>query len=331
MTLEYPPASLCRNTDYITILINTLNTCYQTEMTIMPQIYKEIMNLTYPKEHSNRYRIMNLPPSEKSIHDHHNYIEFSVPDAGIYVSRIDIIRNSKCFAGDLFEYVLANDDAKYYLEKDSPEHVRIRTLKTPALKLKTLKLYTDTEKSDYTVNVYPLFDITSADHVTLKMDDRWSDYHHVKRLDDTTIGEMVLAITDEDPFVVREHVGVDADACPYIHIKMSTTVPTIYAQIYFSTVDNPNLSMDRSLFFKITPDDKCHSYYINMSRHNQWRGIIQTIRFDPAQFHDDYLWNKHDAGVCKLECVEFLKEKPDDANECMADTMIEDDGSNFRS
>lgn len=324
------PASLCCHPGYIALLMDTLQKCYQTEMTIMPQIYDEIMKLTYSKEHSSRFRIMDLSPSKKSVHDNRNYIEFSVPDSEIYISKIDIIRTGKCFDDNGFEYVLINDDAKYFLEKDSPDHMPIRTVKTPAFKLKTLKLYTDTEKCDYTVNVYPLSDITSADHVTLKMDDRWSGYHHAQRLDDTTTGEMVLAITDEDPFVVREQVGVDADVCPYIRIKMSTTTNTIYAQLYFSTVDNPNVSMDKSLFFRIIPDGECHSYYINMSRHKQWHGLIQTIRFDPAQYHDDYLWNKDDTNVCKIKCIEFLKNKPDDVVECMVDTMIEENGSNFR-
>lgn len=330
MKLGRIPASLCCDANYIALLINTLNECYQTEMTIMPQIYEEIIKLTYSKEHSVRHRIMSMPPSEKSVHDYHNYIEFGTPDSGIYVSRIDIIRKGKYFDGDGFEYILVNDDVKYFLEKDSPDHMPIRTVKTPVFLLKTLKLYTDRKECDYTVNVYALSDSAFSDHVTLKMDDRWSGYHHVKRLDNIPTGEMILSITDEDPFVVREQIGVYADACPYIHVRMSTTAPTIYAQIYFSTVSNPNLSMDKSLFFKIIPDGQYHSYYINMSQHNQWRGLIQTIRFDPAQFHDDYPWNKDEASECKLACMEFLKRKPDDVDECMTDYMIEEDGSNFR-
>lgn len=64
---------------------------------------------------------------------------------------------------------------------------------------------------------------------------------------------------------------------------------TIYAQIYFTTLENPHISMDKSLFFKIIPDGQSHTYVINMARNDLWEGLVQTIRFDPAQFYEVYL------------------------------------------
>lgn len=47
--------------------------------------------------------------------------------------------------------------------------------------------------------------------------------------------------------------------------------------------------MDKSLFFKIIPDGQSHTYVINMARNDLWEGLVQTIRFDPAQFYEVYL------------------------------------------
>ena len=126
------------------------------------------------------------------------------------------------------------------------------------------------------------------------------------------------------------HHHLHADEYKYLHVKMSTTVTTIYAQVFFSTVDNPYISMDKSLFFKIKPSEDLQSYYINMSHNSNWQGFVKTLRIDPAQYHDNYVWNGNNQEECVIEMVEFIKHIPDGEEECLIAMSLADDGSTFK-
>lgn len=76
-------------------------------------------------------------------------------------------------------------------------------------------------------------------------------------------------------------------------------------------------------------NDNMHSYYINMRHNRRWKGIVQKIRLDPAQYHDNYPWSKSAAGECTIECIEFLSRMPDGEVECMVADHLKDDGSTF--
>lgn len=323
-------ASLCCEPTYISSLIDRLEECYQVEMEILPRIYEELVKLTYSKQNIAQHAIIALTPGAH-IDDEDDIklgsIAFNIPDSGIYTTQIDVVRTGKCFDRTGFEYVIINDEVKYFLEKDSSDHIPVRSLKMPATKLKALRLYTDTESCHYTVNVYSLVNHSSSDNIVLEMNGQWNGYHHVSRLEQVATDEMMLVVTGEDPFIIREKIGVDADSYPYIHIRMSTTVQTIYAQIYFATLDNPAISQERSLFFQTIPDGEYHSYYVHMSEHAQWQGLIETIRFDPAQFSKTYPWNKSNSSICQISHFELLKSKPNGAVACvvMSDLQEEND------
>ena len=197
----------------------------------------------------------------------------------------------------------------------------------PPVKLNSLRLYTKNSDCDYTINVYPLPNqsiVKTSDCIVLN--NAWHSFHHVQQLNEK---ELRFLITDEDPFLIQENIGVDANEFIYLHVKMTTTVKTIYAQVYFSTVENPHISMDKSLFFKIIPDGSSHSYYINMSHNSRWKGFVKAIRFDPAQYHDNYAWSKDRHEICTIEKIEFIKNIPTGFAECMTANSLEDDGSTF--
>ena len=177
-------------------------------------------------------------------------------------------------------------------------------------------------------NIYPLpnqFVLDTDDHI--KLGDSWHSFNHIKRIDEDKLS---FVITDEDPFLIQENIGVNADDYYYLHVEMSIVAKTIYAQVFFSTVDNPNISMDKSLFFRIIPDGLSHSYYINMSHNNKWRGFVKTIRLDPAQYHDVYGWDKNYCDVFTIENVEFIKNIPDNIEECMTASDLKHNGFSFR-
>ena len=319
-------ASLCYEKDFLSKLINGLAESYNTEMTILPQIYDHINRLSYPK--TDRSNTICLPLKLCTRND--DYFEYEVPNPGVYVTKLDVVRQGECYDKKELEYVLLNGYVMYYLEKDHLSHIPLRTVKFPAFGVDSIRIYTDSNKCEYTVFVYPLMqkgDNGSAYSIDLDM--TWSGYHHVKQLSILPPNEITLQVVGEDPHIEKEHVCIDTDKYPYLHIRMRSTTKTIYAQVYFATIDNPYISMDKSLFYKIESDGNAHSYYIDMRHNRRWKGIVQKIRFDPAQYHDNYPWSKSAAGECTIECIEFLSRMPDGEVECMVADHLKDDGSTF--
>lgn len=319
-------ATLCYEDDFLSRLINELAECYNTEMKILPQIYDHIIRLSYSKTAKSNNICLPLKLSSRN----NEYLEYDVPDLGAYITKLDIVRNGESYDKQEFEYVLLNDDVKYYLEKDHSNHVPLRTVKIPTSFVNSIRIYTDSKKCDYSVFVYPLLQKSNDGKAySIDLDMTWSGYHHIKQLRMLPPNEITLQIIDEDPYIEKEHICIDTDKYQYLHIRMGTTAKTIYAQVYFATIENPYISMDKSLFFKINPDGNMHSYYIKMSHNRLWKGIVQKIRFDPAQYHDNYPWEEGSMGTCTIEHVEFLSQIPEEADACMVADYLEDDGSTF--
>lgn len=304
----YLPSSLCRDSDYIDILVSALKQCYEIEMKILPKIYDELIKLTYPKLYHENNQIIHLSIDDGNVL--YEYIEFDLSKFNTYVSQIDIIRRGERISGNGFEYIVINNEFQYYLEKDYPTHSPVRTVKFPALKIKMLKLFTDTKNCDYMINLYSMNNQYDSDSISVCLPEGWQVDHHVKRVDSSDKKGLTLQITDEDPYIIRESICIDADMYPYFGICMSTTAKTNCAQIYFTTVDSPYISMDKSLFFNVIPDGKSHFYYIDMRHNDKWHGLVQTMRLDPAQFYDEYPWENNREAICNIENIMFLKELP---------------------
>lgn len=328
--LGYMPATLCFETDYLCKLINTLSECYTKEMDIMPQIYSCIIKLTYSKSHCEMNNTICLAKTIKD--DELGFVEFNIPELDLYTSRIDIIRCGEYNPTQKFEYILLNNKMKYYLEKDHFDHMPLRSLKIPTIKLRNLRIYTENHNCTYNLIVYPLkSELLDSTKYILDLKAEWSEYHHIIQMDSSATNRILLTIINEDPYMEKEGLYINADKFEYLHVRMSTTAKTIYAQIFFASVNSPYISVDKSLFFKIVPDGQMHDYYIKMTRNGKWHGIIKKIRLDPAQYHDIYLWEGNMNGVCEIECIEFLDKKPDYMDECMVADWLKDDGSTFKN
>lgn len=128
------------------------------------------MSLTYPQEHNDLNKKMHL--SVRSSDKEAGYIEFQIPEPGIYTSQIDIVRKCDCPGESDFPYLLINE-TKYYVEPDTIDQMPIRSLKIPSTCLKTLRLYTSIEQSDYSLYVYPLTDMDTSGKIPLNMDNQW--------------------------------------------------------------------------------------------------------------------------------------------------------------
>ena len=323
------PLVICRDDAYLKKLVDFLFEGYLCEMEILPQIYDIINGIggykhLYNSDKGVRFSANPTPNTSE-------YLEYDVNEYNKYTSCIDVVRYGEPTTNPSFEYLLINGERKFYLHKDSYANPPIRTLKIPPLKINSLRLYTTKLQSEYSVILYPLPNQKNNNpEENIVLSNSWQGYHHIQ-FENNRMGQLVLQIIDEDPYIIQENIGINADEYIYLHIKMSTTVQTVYAQVYFSTVDNPHISMEKSLFFKIIPDGVSHSYYINMSHNAFWHGFVKALRFDPAQYHDFYEWNHNKNTICTIEMVEFTKRIPDGTDECMTAISLKDDGSTFKN
>lgn len=315
--------SLCLDVDYIEKLSQTLLDCYKVEMELLPRILDIIKSLSYSKD----FLANNSFKSVALISDNMCDNKYVICDEEQFIYRVDIIRAENSNHRNTFEYICLNNDVKYYLSGTSV-YSPIRSIIFPPIKLRSLQLYTQKPNVNYIANIFPLPNQYNIDLDAITLNNSWHSYHHIEQINE---GELNFLITDEDPFIVKDNIGVNADAYKYLHIEMCTTAKTIYAQVYFSTTDNPDITMDKSLFFKINPDGIFHSYYIKMSANNKWQGFVKSIRIDPAQYHDNYGWDSKRLDTCTISLVEFIKNIPDGVAECMTATDLEDDGSTFTS
>lgn len=320
------PASLCLSSSYLCSLIETLKKCYKAEQDILPLLHNYLITLEYQKKHIDESTIISL--EEKALSGRNNYIEYIIDNTNIYIYRFDIVLHGNELNYNSFDYILLNDSMKFYINVNSFTNYPVRSFNISPVKITSLKLYTNTLDCQYSINLYPLPNqIENTAQNYIELDDSWHGFHHLKRNNDQILK---FIITDEDPFMIQDNIGLNADEYPYLHIEMSTTAKTIYAQIYFSTIDSPHVSVDKSLFFKIIPDGKTHSYFINMSANINWRGFVKAIRFDPAQFHDAYEWDKKSYSTCTIEKIGFMQAIPNGTRECMTAMNLKDDGSTFK-
>ena len=119
---------MCYEKGFLAKLINELTECYNTEMTILPQIYDHITKLSHSKTDKSNTMCLPFKLGSRS----NDYLEYEVPNPVMYVTKLDIVRNGGCYSRPDFEYVLLNGSVKYYLEQDHSNHIPLRTVKFPA-------------------------------------------------------------------------------------------------------------------------------------------------------------------------------------------------------
>lgn len=119
---------------------------------------------------------------------------------------------------------------------------------------------------------------------------------------------MRFHITGTDPYMTYDHLGINADTIKYIHIRMTTNDSSDASQLFFSTVENPYISSDQSVTFRVIPDGEMRTYTIDMREHPNWKGLVRLIRFDPADYEADAS-REEGSRECGLEFIKFTKEK----------------------
>ena len=302
------PATISNNIKILSKILAALKESYNIEMQVIPKIYKLLHALAYPKNYFCNYETKTLTMFEGDFRD--EYIEFNLTGCGQYLYRIDVLREGEYEFIDLQEKLILNNEQVYYIESDSPDHLPIRRIDFQACLVNNIKIYTDITRAKYKFILFLLPGQENREGCTLRFDKDtdWHNFHHIENIvyKETYIK---FNITGIDPNMTYNNLGVNADHVKYIQVRMKTNDKICLSKIFFSTVDSPNISPEKSVEFHIHPDDNMRTYTIDMSEHPKWKGLIQTIRLDPIECKRDQIQDLEYAECC-LESISFTKHPP---------------------
>ena len=307
------PAILCHKPEYLLKLASVLLEAYEIEKRTIPELYKQLTSLSYPKEYLEKKNIIQFDMSVGKLKK--NYFEFDLNEGPKCIYRIDIVRK------DRYEYIadqekiILDDETVYYVETDTPDHSPVRTVNFKAHLVNNIKFYTNTEKLRFELILFLLHrqEDVNKDR-TLYFNQGNSAWYRFNEIENVRYGDyMEFDITGRDPNMTHDDIGVNADYIKYIQIRMETNDSSDSAQLFFTTVESPILSEYKSICFHIDPNDKMKVYTLDMSNHPAWKGWIQSIRFDPV----NYMINQQrevERTICKLEYIRFTKDRPEHEN-----------------
>jgi hypothetical protein len=93
-------------------------------------------------------------------------------------------------------------------------------------------------------------------------------------------GLLVGETTGPDPILNGPGVRIEAADTPHLTIRMRS-VREETAQLFWSTATSSQ-SERNSIRFHVIGDGQFHDYVLEMSKSTRWRGLITSLRFDPA-------------------------------------------------
>ena len=93
-------------------------------------------------------------------------------------------------------------------------------------------------------------------------------------------GNLITRSIGSDPYMICSPMRFQASDYSEIVIRMGTSKGEM-AQFFWSTENEP-ISEANSISFPIISDGKIREYIIPVGKHNNWKGIITSIRLDPT-------------------------------------------------
>ena len=133
------PSTLCTQPDYIKKLVAVLNKCYYDELSLLPQIYEEVLKISIlrsPLLGDKHFRLFGCDAIQ-----HVNCLEYSIDNDIGYVNGIDIIRCGEYPPSPQMQYVVLNNDFVIFLEKDGYGHLPVRSVRFSVQKINNIKMY----------------------------------------------------------------------------------------------------------------------------------------------------------------------------------------------
>lgn len=302
----FHPASLCRDDEYIRKLISVLEAEYNTEKILIPKIINSLTLLKYKKGYLSRHHVINM--TSPAINTKEKYLEFNLEQPK-EAYKIDIVRNSPYKYISEPEYILVNDNMSYYTESDNQYNSAVRTVNILCDTIKNIKLYTDINNADYSINIFCMRSICEHEGVAeLKINEGCCSFHQVANIHYNN--GFIFDVTDRDPYITWNKCNINADIFKYIHIKMSVTADSQMGQIFFTTKDSQNFCIENSINIEIDNSGNMKSYYIDMSQNENWHGMIPLLRFDPLHYTREFNWDSSVKRTCCIETVEIMREIP---------------------
>jgi hypothetical protein len=93
--------------------------------------------------------------------------------------------------------------------------------------------------------------------------------------------ELKVTLDQNDPQMLGPDGLWPASQAPKLYIQAAFHTPPGIGQIFWKRADAPEFSASRCLSFPLIPDDKYHTYVIDLSASPEYTGTITGLRFDP--------------------------------------------------
>ena len=100
-------------------------------------------------------------------------------------------------------------------------------------------------------------------------------------------GALAATSTTEDPVLNSPALTLPA-AFDTLKIRMAVQpgASEVFAELFFITLDEPDVDGDKLITFEIIDDGDFHDYELDLSAFAEWQGTITRLRFDPVTVSD---------------------------------------------
>jgi hypothetical protein len=110
--------------------------------------------------------------------------------------------------------------------------------------------------------------------------ERWEAGNQITSLQ-VSQGQLTAQSTGNDSYIGSPGFYIDAKVLHKIEISMKVSSGSS-GQVFFITDSDPTFDEAKSLRFSITPDDKFHTYILDMTKVIKWSGTITKLRLHPT-------------------------------------------------
>jgi hypothetical protein len=93
-------------------------------------------------------------------------------------------------------------------------------------------------------------------------------------------GLLVGQSVGPDPILQTSGLQIDAETTRYVKIRMRSDTKDL-GQIYWATTDS-QVSESNCVRLEVIGDGQFHDYVVDLGQSPQWRGLVTTLRIDPA-------------------------------------------------
>lgn len=292
----YPGALLCQDDQYIDTLKKTLYESYNEELIVLPQIYRQLLLLKYPKNFLNEHNVETY--SLNQFQEKNGFYELKFVDSK-RVKRIDIVKTKKeKFRNPDRGKIVINDKFTYYFDSNSSVSLPIQTINICIEDVYSIKLYTSSKNKDCSMNIFCLPYVDNS-KLCLKIKKDICQFNQMESLNYDS--HAMFKISGCDPYIRWSVAGIDANNFNEAKIRMKTPADGVEGQLFFATEEEPDFSQDKSFKILLNHSDVETSYSIRLSENPKWKGKLTLIRLDPVNYKQLY-----DNKTCIIYNVELV-------------------------